>query len=229
MEVNLKEPIHIEFFGLPGCGKSTISHLVAEKLRDKGYRVYEPTYYSDHNLKPVCRKLHKLLATLYYSISHHKEYLALIRLAKQNGYTGFKDSLKQIVNIVTKVKHYQNNESAVYFWDEGLCQSAISLAMNSSVDAREVERELITIAGQRKIVKVYLKTDIETALMRMAGRSSNDSRVEQESDANKKHEIMRRFEDCCERIGHDSEILNCYECSVEILCETISNRLFELI
>ena len=101
--------------------------------------------------------------------------------------------------------------------------------MNSSVDAREVERELITIAGQRKIVKVYLKTDIETALKRMAGRSSNDSRVEQESDDNKKYEIMKRLGDCCERIGNDSEILNCSECSVEILCETISNRLLELI
>ena len=229
MEVNLKEPIYIEFFGLPGCGKSTISHLVAERLRAKGYKVYEPTYYSDHNLKPVCRKLRKLLATMYYSISHHKEYLSLIRLAKENGYTGFKDSFKQIVNIVPKVKFYQKNESAIYIWDEGICQSAISLAMNSSVDAREVEKELITIAGQRKIVKVYLKTDIETALKRMAGRSSNDSRVEQESDANMKYEIMKRFEDCCERIGHDTVILNCSECSVEILCETISNRLFDLI
>lgn len=229
MEVNLKAPVHIEFFGLPGCGKSTSSHLVAEELRAKGYKVYEPTYDSDHNLRPICRKLHKLLDTLSYCVNHHKEYLALIGLAKENGYIRFKDLLKQIVNIVPKVKYYQNSESAVYFWDEGLCQSAISLAMNSSVDAREVERELITIAGQRKIVKVYLKTDIETALKRMAGRSSNDSRVEQESDVNKKYELMKCFEDCCERIGRGSEILSCSECSVEMLCETISNKVFELI
>ena len=116
MEVNLKEPIHIEFFGLPGCGKSTISHQVAERLRAKGYKVYEPTYYSDHNLKPVCRKLRKLLATMYYSISHHKEYLSLIRLAKENGYTGFKDSLKQICELFNKVTlNPENAENRLSF------------------------------------------------------------------------------------------------------------------
>ena len=30
--------IFLDFYGLPGCGKSTVSHIVAKKLKDSGMK-----------------------------------------------------------------------------------------------------------------------------------------------------------------------------------------------
>lgn len=229
MEVNLKGPIHIEFYGIPGCGKSTISHMVAERLRELGFKVYEPSYDSDHNLQPVFRKISKMFTTIFFCLSNHKEYKELQRLAKENGYINFSASIKQIVNIVPKIKCYRKRESAVYLWDEGLVQSAISLALNSKADIRKTEKDLFVIVGKKNTIKVYLKIDIETALQRMEDRNSNDSRVEQESDKNKKRLMTARFEERCNRVSNGIVQIECSELSAEMICNSIANRLSELI
>lgn len=229
MEINIKEPIHIEFYGLPGCGKSVVSHMVAKQLRKQGIKVYEPSYDSDHNLNPTSRRLYKLWTTIFFCIANYKDYQILRQLTKENGYVKFRDSIKQIANIVPKIVYYRKSESAIYIWDEGLVQSAISIALNSNVDIKEVVDKLFYIVKKRESKKVYLKTDIKTALRRMAGRDNNDSRVEKELDERKKLEMMKHFEKCCNQVDHNVIEIKCDYISIEMLSIYVENRILAAI
>ena len=51
----------VEFVGLPGSGKSTLSHAVAESLRPR-HRVFEPTYRTDRLRSATGRRLSKTRA-----------------------------------------------------------------------------------------------------------------------------------------------------------------------
>jgi hypothetical protein len=203
--------------------------MVAEQLQSQGVRIYEPSYDFDHNLNPIFRKICKMFITICFCINHHKEYKALQHLAKKNGYISLKNNIKQLVNIIPKIKYYQKSETSVYIWDEGLVQSAISLTLKSRINARKVEKDLISIVGQKKIIKVHIRTDIKTALHRMTKRSSNDSRVEQEHDERKKQAIMIWFEESCNQIDGDIIQVECSNLPAEILSKSISNQLMELI
>lgn len=50
----------VEFLGLPGSGKSTVSHAVADVLRRRGLVVDEPTWSVDHELSSRRRYFHKI-------------------------------------------------------------------------------------------------------------------------------------------------------------------------
>ena len=65
--VDTSRPFEDTRAGLPGCGKSTVSHLLAERLRVEGFKVSEPSYSIDHQ-KPLWRKIRKFLLGLYYYI-----------------------------------------------------------------------------------------------------------------------------------------------------------------
>lgn len=199
MEVNLKEPIHIEFFGLPGCGKSTISHLLAEKLRAKGYRVYEPSYELDHYSNPLIRKTKKLFITASFFLSNHKICRKIKLQVKVNGYCG-SSAMQQMINIIPKISIYMSNKPAVYIWDEGLLQSAISLAFNSEED---VNLTYNSIKKDVSSIKVLLQTDVYTALDRMNKRTTNDSRVEKEVNLDRQIQMLEKYSDICNAICAD--------------------------
>ena len=228
METNIKNevfnPIHIEFYGLPGCGKSTISHKVAEQLRLQGINVCEPSFVYDHKKSFIYRKIYKLFSTIFFFFTNYNDYRFLRHLTKENGYTKFKESMKQIINIVPKVNCYNNNDNNknIYLWDEGLVQSAISLALNNDKDIKCIERQLYSIISNRRIIKIYLRTDVKTALDRMDKRNTNDSRIEQEIDKEKKMAMMKRFEDCCENVDR------CYLIKEHNIDKTV-NMITELI
>lgn len=51
----------VEFVGLPGSGKSTVSHAAAEVLRLRGHRVHEPTFRTDRLPSPAARRVRKAI------------------------------------------------------------------------------------------------------------------------------------------------------------------------
>lgn len=54
-----QKPFVLEFVSLPGSGKSTLSHRVAQMLRKTGVAVKEPTYALTHMTSPWIRLLKK--------------------------------------------------------------------------------------------------------------------------------------------------------------------------
>lgn len=206
MENNIKEPIHIEFYGLPGCGKSTISHILANQFRDKGYEVYEPSYESDHTQNHLIRKVKKLIQTIGFEVFNITEYRNLKKIVILNDYKGIRGILGQMVNIVPKRLVYNRSMPGIYFWDEGLVQSSISLAFNSNIDVNKTKN--ILMPHNKKTILVNIDIDIRTTLERMKGRSTNDSRVEKEKNVEKKYEMMIKYYKSVSAISNDISICN---------------------
>ena len=203
MEANLKAPIVLEFYGLPGCGKSTISHKLADDLRSKGLSVWEPSYEIDRKYGKTVRKVMKFAKLASFAICNYRAYMGVRVLVETNGYQGM-SALHQLANIAHKIDGYRlADRYDVTIWDEGLVQSSVSLAINASRKASENECSLMAYTGDVKYVKVYAKVDIDTALKRMAGRTTNDSRVEKMANLEERITFLKGFESACDSIAKD--------------------------
>lgn len=191
--------VFLEFYGLPGCGKSTVSHLVAEELRKQGKKVIEPTYDSDHKYSGSKRKAVKLLKLVQFAVRYPERYKRLMRLIKDNGYRG-SELVSQAANITAKLWIYEKAKEDYVIFDEGLTQSAISLCQGKR-SAVDNEAALYGLCKERTVRKIYIKVEAETALERMAGRDRHDSRIEKIEDAGEQREALRAFEEQCEGIS----------------------------
>lgn len=226
METNLNgpllNPIHIEFYGLTGCGKSTMSHYIADMLRTEGYQVHEPTYEMDHELIAIVRKIKKLIITIMFSIKYYNEFINICLLIKKTGHIKVKDFILQIVNIVPKYYIYKKSNNAIYIWDEGIIQSSVSVIMssNSELSVSMIGDFIQMIDTRNRIIGVYLDYPIELAENRMYMRNTKESRADRLS-GDDKTEFMCKFQ----------YILNkAKKCDIHVSDHTVSNdKVLELI
>lgn len=197
MENNLKKTVILDYYGIPGSGKSTVSHVLSEKYREEGKSVIEPSYIYDHRGSGVTRKLKKISATIQFGMKSPRRFLAVYRLGKLNGYTLTSGLLNQIVNIVTKIyaiEKYIGKFDYIIF-DEGLAQAAISLSVNSehpSAGNFKSIMDLLPDIPEIKLVQVTL--DIHEALKRIEIRNSKDTRVEKLEEYNSRILLLQKYE-----------------------------------
>ncbi len=194
MENSLKQVLFIEFFGLPGCGKSTLSHLLLERLRAVGLKVSEPSYVIDHR-RPLLRKIHKLFLGGYYYSLKHGMYKSVYKIVNKNGYRGA-ECFTQTVNILQKLATYGKSQTAqIVIWDQGLVQAAISLSLLGKVEAADNLQILFGfLPSTKNIYNVFINVDEELAFERMSKRSTNDSRIEKTKNEEQKSLLFRRFQ-----------------------------------
>lgn len=190
--------VFLEFYGLPGSGKSTISHTVVEELRKRGKNVKEPTYDMDHQNSRSLRKLKKIVKLIVFAFVYPKKFLSLLKLVKQNGYSGI-TVIIQCVNIAYKLIIYNGIKADYVVLDEGLTQSAIALNQNINKTINN-ELSLYGLIGRRKVIKIYIKTKPEIALNRLEGRNEHDSRVEKIADKVEQTESLKELEMECDVI-----------------------------
>lgn len=194
MEANITCPISIEFYGLPGCGKSTISHRFADEMREMGLRIWEPSFDIDRKFTPSIRKVVKLSKMIMLAIQHPCLYRKMSALVKYNGYSGV-EAISQKTNLAYKILAYCSPKDCnVMVWDEGILQSSVSLAMGNKVSSGENENVISGMCGGIPIYKVLTYVDCDNALKRMEGRSTNDSRVEQLTERGQQLEFLHLFE-----------------------------------
>lgn len=226
MERNLTKCVHVEFYGLPGSGKSTISHMLAEELRAKGFDVYEPSYNSDHMLHPIVRKIFKLYKTTLFSLRYPRLVKEIYELLFQGKRIELLCFLKHFLNIAPKIICYLNSQSKIYIWDEGLVQSSIAATLDNPTNTDIIANKLISISGDREIIKVYVKTKVETAFKRLACRETQDSRIEKEQDIKKRRYIMNQFKKCCDKIKVGNNLSKDNKINVihEIIKTLVSNN-----
>ena len=222
MEHPLKNTLFLEFYGLPGCGKSTVSHVVALLLQEKGYTVDEPSFNIDHQ-RTLLRLSKKLSIVCCWLVTHNKEFCCIRSVVKRNGYEGM-GALAQMVNVVQKIRQYNHNAGTqICIWDQGLVQACISLSINGKVPAEENYASLLPLIKRDiKIVPVYMPVEINVALKRMNERSSNDSRVEQLSRQEQKKEMLMQFQKGIDSIQNTITGKNVVVEDLEILADKVS-------
>lgn len=205
MENSVKKPLFVEFYGLPGSGKSTLSHLVAERLRREGHMVEEPSYETDHQ-HPLPKRVKKMAVGGYWFAFHHEQYNRIRTIVQQNGYRGM-EAFKQIVNVIQKMRIYNSRKAfEIVIMDQGLIQAAISLSMYGKMKAKVNYEQLVSLMPNAvEALGVYIDVDDETVMDRMSKRKTNDSRVEKLKDHSMKVKMLLRIseeivsvrEKCC--------------------------------
>ena len=186
MEVNLIDNYssHIEFIGLPGAGKSTVSELLCQKLEERGVAVIRASSETGDSINPIVRKMKKLKRSVLYSISHLNQTKSISRIVKENGYKGL-SKIRHINNLIQKYYYYDNNNHYVYVWDQGIIQAAISLSVSGNHSTNDILSQLDSIMLEKSTrICIYIKEPIETVLDRMDHRKTNNSIIEKTEDFN---------------------------------------------
>ncbi len=195
MESDIKKTVILDFFGVPGSGKTTKSHEIANSYRRNGKTVIEPSYYLDHGVPPIIRKIKKY--SMLFSIPSEKRR-RIKEIVAANGYDGSNGKLNQIVNIASKlhaIRKYQYNTDYIIF-DEGLAQAAISLSVNSGISADDNLRQIVSLIDNApEIQLIDLRLSIVEALRRIELRNTGDTRVEVMSTEKEKETLMKHYED----------------------------------
>ena len=196
----METDINIEFYGLPGCGKTTVSTIVADELERKGYRVIRPGTEISDSVNPLLRRIRKICRTSVVCVKHPKVILEVDRIVRVNGYNNLLPRLKQDINIAIKLYYYLNNNGALVIWDQGITQAAISLAVNGKISGCENENKLLSLCDSFNIIHIYISEEIDTVLKRMESRESNNSRVEKEKNTMLKRKMLNEILKACDSI-----------------------------
>lgn len=117
----------IEFTGAPCCGKSAVSHKLAEMLRADGFSVEEPSYRSSHSASKIKRMLIKVVHAFSFAIT--RPLIAVS--ARRCGSPGWCLNYLYIRSFSGKKK--------ICILDQGLCQCVASLFDDKSADGEKVD------------------------------------------------------------------------------------------
>ena len=183
----------VEFYGLPGSGKSTLSHKVAERLRREGCTVEEPSFDIDHE-GVVMKRGKKMVVGVYWFLSHPAKYRRVSEIVRSNGYKGA-TAFRQTVNVIQKMRIYNKpHREKIVLWDQGLLQACISLSTTGIIKASEnYEKLLPLMPPAASAARIYIDADDETVLDRISKRASNNSRLEKQKDSDSRHEMLKRI------------------------------------
>ncbi len=199
----------LEFYGIPGSGKSTISHMVANQLRERGLNVSEPTYHTDNECSVPMRKLVKALGLIRYMLLHPIKYCTLIRIINENGIGGIR-AISHSSNITVKLWEYEHSKADYVLFDEGLVQSAVSLS-SGVVSASENENRLFRLIKLPEVIRIHIVVSSETALNRLINRPRHDSSIEKIDGDEKKLEALNVYREKCNLISSDMVVENLTE------------------
>lgn len=194
---NLNKPVCIDFFGLPGCGKSTLSHLASQKLRCEGLDVKEVSYDMDHGNGTLLRTWKKIVTTIRLFLCYPRLFWRVSKTLSTNGISLFgKLYFKHIINLSYKICVLKGHHEIILF-DEGFCQAVLSLSVNNDGIREYCYDSLVSaIASDRRMIYVYIKTEPDTALARIRGRNDGQSRFDNLSDDVTKNELVKMEKLC---------------------------------
>lgn len=196
--------IILDFHGIPGSGKSTISHQLAITMKEKGFNVIEPSYCIDHMFNPIVRKIVKLFMTIIFCLLKPKGFFEVLSIVYDNRYKK-SEIIKDIVNISYKlmvVLIFKHKDYIIF--DEGFVQAAISLSLQSNINVYTNFHRITN--NVNNILSIYVKIDIPTAIRRMNNRCTNDSRIEKEQNIINKKKLISNFYLLSEKMGNHSNI-----------------------
>lgn len=219
---HLNKPVCIDFFGLPGCGKSTLSHLASQQLRCEGLDVKEVSYDMDHANAPLLRTWKKIIATIRLFLFYPRLFWRVSKTLSTNGISLFsKLYFKHIINLSYKICALKGHHDIILF-DEGFCQAVLSISVNNEGIREYCYDSLIcAIAADRRIFNVYVKTEPDTALARIRMRNDGQSRFDNLSDDVTKKELVK-MENLCGSFPQTIVVENKNSDNIEKLVEQIT-------
>lgn len=176
-----KKIFTVEFFGMPGVGKSILSCKVSERLISNGYSVDQYTYQLSHDKGKFRRIIHKLRHVLKELVFHPCYSWSSIRCIKITQQKTFIDFLKVTFNwlFLSNVLRDTDRNQCIQFLDEGILQALWSVAFSGNEDSLKAMSSLFSMMPLPRML-VVTEADLKTIKNRMNTRDLHDSRLEKQ-------------------------------------------------
>jgi thymidylate kinase len=184
----------VEFFGVPGAGKSTIARRLTERLATTGRPVSEPTYELAHEVSSVRRYLSKSGYAAVGTVGRPQPALAAARAIADSGQPSRRALVKTTFNwlYVTGVLESRTPEE-LQVLDQGLVQAAWSVGLGAERDRTPSLCELAVDALLQSGPALVVVVDVapETVRERLSRRADGDTRVTPTGDG---HTVSEAFD-----------------------------------
>lgn len=171
-------PLILEFVGLPGCGKTTISSLVIDRLREQGFRCEDR-----ESLREAWLARPSGAGRLHAYVADPQLSLALFRYALAVGFPGRtrRNYIEHLLHIAAFLTQRLDTRTDIVVLDQSIVQTVWSLSIpGRPPSTAQMERVLGTLlrpfAGS--IALGSLQIPVEQAAERVVGRSHGASRFD---------------------------------------------------
>src|SRR5687767_9276111 len=129
--------LSVEFIGMPGSGKSTLSRRVAERLHAGGITVAQPSYVLAHGIarwRRLARKSRRVASEL---IAHPSDALRAARAVRSTRQRRAGDVLKMTFNwlLVSSLLRRRPPAGEVHLHDQGVLQALWSVGFGGAPGA----------------------------------------------------------------------------------------------
>ena len=172
MGYNFKNPIIIEFNGLPGSGKTTTSKILQNRFECNKQKTFN-RYFR--------KKYHRNVYSVLFTFRYRKILKAIIKYL--NAFpTKVKKSI--VYSYVSYIRMYNNffddNNKGVLLIDQGIVQSLISLAHNKSLPVNDDLRDLLLSSKFNRIPIIFINclSDEKLSMSRIEAREFRGARVD---------------------------------------------------
>ena len=173
----------VEFVGLPGAGKSALSHQVAVLLKADGLVVSEPTSRLNH-VSLTSRTLAKVGFGIGGAVAAPLTGARWLRIFRGLGQRSLADTGRVALNwfFLAGLTRGLTHRSGVHLLDQGIFQglwSAGYAARDGTVAGREIDSAVLTALPPRILV-IVVETSPATLRRRLHERPGGDSRLERD-------------------------------------------------
>jgi thymidylate kinase len=188
----------IEFAGLPGSGKSSFSHVLAEALARRGLPVSEPSFEITHRRGPGARRRAKLGYVAAALGRRPRQGLCALDVVRSAGAASLADTARVAWNLLA-VQGMAGPSGEVRVLDQGPIQGLWSVAFSASsaLDPGAAARWLEPIARDWPAWWiVFVEVPEELALARLAERGPRQSRLEDPTRRDPIANARRALDEC---------------------------------
>ncbi|RWC30026.1 AAA family ATPase [Mesorhizobium sp.] len=199
----------VEFFGLPGIGKTTVSTLLAN-----GLRRYEPLV-GDVRLAWetrtfIGRQIYRIgiVAPRFKDREFRSLFARIARFVIESGQSSIVDAARVIWNLsflVAYVQSERQEKNTVTIMDQGLLQGFLSILLESRRRATsEKWLDILLAIGVHDIVFVHLRGEVGVARNRLLKRGDRSSRM-QRASPDRDFDLWSTADRACREIAADLE------------------------
>jgi hypothetical protein len=172
--------VQVEFLGLPGVGKSSVSRRVAEILAAKGLPVRQPTYTLDHGPGKLERTLRKSLYVIGEVLSHPHYSLLSAKALRDSRQESFHILFKMLFNwlLVSAMMRRHRTAGGIHLYDQGIFQGLWSIGLGAKNGAIRLVGDRLAPWIPAPTVVAVVEADLSTVTRRLEERGGRHSRAD---------------------------------------------------
>jgi len=197
----------VEFFGLPGIGKTTTSSLLANSLRQCGPLIGEVRMAREPRTF-IGRQLYRIgiVVPRFWNPAFRSMFGRIARFAIESGQSSVVDLVGVVWNLSVLVAYIENERlenNSIVIMDQGLLQGFWSILLKSKRRATsENWLDILSAIGVHDMVFVHLRSEAGVAQGRLRTRGDRSSRM-QKISPDRELQLWSMADRACREIAAD--------------------------